>query len=37
SDRYVLAVSMTHQRWQGPITIEQSQVISKTYDVSLEE
>lgn len=37
SDRYVLAVSMTHQRWQGPIAIEQSQVISKTYDVSLEE
>ncbi|MDW6004466.1 DUF2861 family protein [Vibrio mangrovi] len=36
-DRYVLAVSMNHQRWQGPITIEQSQVISKTYDVSLEE
>ncbi|MDW6094142.1 DUF2861 family protein [Vibrio rhizosphaerae] len=35
--RYVLAVSMNHQRWQGPITIEQSQVISKTYDVSLEE
>lgn len=37
SDRYVLAVSMTHQRWQGPITIEQAQVISKTYNVSLEE
>ncbi|MCG3759121.1 DUF2861 family protein [Vibrio cincinnatiensis] len=37
SDRYVLAVSMTHQRWQGVITIEQAQVISKTYNVSLEE
>ncbi|MGY5709704.1 DUF2861 family protein [Vibrio cincinnatiensis] len=37
SDRYVLAVSMTHQRWQGAITIEQAQVISKTYNVSLEE
>lgn len=36
-DRYVLAVSMTHHRWQGPIVIEQSQVISKTYDVSLDE
>lgn len=37
NDRYVLAVSMTHHRWQGPIVIEQSQVISKTYDVSLDE
>ncbi|CAH8199811.1 MULTISPECIES: DUF2861 family protein [Vibrio] len=37
SDRYVLAVTMTSQRWQGPITIEQSQVISKTYDVSVDE
>ncbi len=36
-DRYILAVSMTHHRWQGPISIEQSQVISKTYDVSVEE
>ncbi len=36
-DRYILAVSMTHKRWQGPISIEQSQVISKTYDVSVEE
>ncbi|NOI29764.1 DUF2861 family protein [Vibrio coralliilyticus] len=35
--RYVLAVSMTHQRWQGPIIVEQSQIISKTYDVSIEE
>ena len=33
-DRYVLAISMTQQRWQGPIIIEQSQVISKTYDVA---
>ncbi|SHO54506.1 DUF2861 family protein [Vibrio quintilis] len=36
-DRYILAVSMNHQRWQGPITIEQSQVISKNYNISLEE
>ncbi|CAM3152967.1 MULTISPECIES: DUF2861 family protein [Vibrio] len=36
-DRYILAVSMTHLRWQGPISIEQSQVISKTYDISVEE
>ena len=36
-DRYVLAVSMTHQRWQGPIIVEQSQIISKTYDISVEE
>lgn len=35
--RYVLAVSMQHQRWQGPIIVEQSQIISKTYDVSVEE
>ncbi|RJX75483.1 DUF2861 family protein [Vibrio sinensis] len=35
--RYVLAVSMTHQRWQGPLIVEQSQIISKTYDVSVEE
>jgi len=35
--RYVLAVSMKHQRWQGPIIVEQSQIISKTYDVSVEE
>ncbi|MFB9136820.1 DUF2861 family protein [Vibrio olivae] len=36
-DRYVLAVSMTHQRWQGPIIVEESQIISKTYDVSADE
>lgn len=35
--RYILAVSMIHQRWQGPIIVEQSQIISKTYDVSQEE
>jgi len=35
--RYVLAVSMNQQRWQGPIVIENSQVISKTYDVSADE
>ncbi|EEX94067.1 hypothetical protein VIOR3934_08346 [Vibrio orientalis CIP 102891 = ATCC 33934] len=35
--RYVLAVSMKHQRWQGPIIVEQSQIISKTYDVSVDE
>ncbi|MEF1174054.1 DUF2861 family protein, partial [Vibrio sinaloensis] len=33
----VLAVSMNHARWQGPIIVEQSQIISKTYDVSLDE
>lgn len=37
SQRYILTVAMKHQRWQGPIIIEQSQVISKTYNVSLEE
>jgi hypothetical protein len=37
SNRYVLAVSMNYQRWQGQITIEQSQVISKTYDVTVDE
>lgn len=33
-NRYILAVSMNYLRWQGPILIEQSQVISKTYDVT---
>ncbi|MGL4381953.1 MAG: DUF2861 family protein [Vibrio sp.] len=37
SDRYIVTVSMIQQRWQGPIAIEQSQVISKTYDVNVEE
>ncbi|WP_260261868.1 DUF2861 family protein [Vibrio intestinalis] len=37
SGRYVLAVSMVHRRWQGKIIVEQAQIISKTYDVSLEE
>jgi hypothetical protein len=32
-NRYILAVSMNYLRWQGPILIEQSQVISKTYDL----
>lgn len=36
-NRYVLAVSMRHQRWQGNIVIEQSQTISKTYDISRSE
>lgn len=35
--RYVLAISVNHARWQGPVVVEQSQIISKTYDVSLEE
>tara|TARA_Y100001960_G_C14749179_1_gene867439 strand:- start:1010 stop:1879 length:870 start_codon:yes stop_codon:yes gene_type:complete len=35
--RYVLAISVNHARWQGPVIVEQSQIISKTYDVSLEE
>lgn len=34
SNRYVLAVSMRHKRWQGDIVIEQSQTISKTYDIT---
>lgn len=34
ANRYILAVSMNYLRWQGPILIEQSQVISKTYDVT---
>ncbi|MEZ9670651.1 DUF2861 family protein [Vibrio lentus] len=37
NDRYVLAVSMIHSRWQGDIAIEQAQTISKTYDISSEE
>ncbi|ANU38416.1 DUF2861 family protein [Vibrio scophthalmi] len=37
SGRYVLAVSMIHRRWQGKIMVEQAQIISKTYDVSVEE
>ncbi|MCE0495812.1 DUF2861 family protein [Vibrio salinus] len=36
-NRYVLAVSMNQQRWQGPIAVENSQVISKTYDISNDE
>lgn len=36
ADRYVLAVGITHQRWQGSIAIEDQQVISKTYDISTE-
>ena len=35
--RYVLAVSMVHRRWQGKVIVEQAQIISKTYDVSVEE
>ncbi len=35
-DRYVLAVGITHHRWQGPVIIEDQQVISKTYDISSE-
>lgn len=34
SGRYVLAVSLNHTRWQGPIRLEEQQVISKTYYVS---
>lgn len=33
-DRYILAVSMTHQRWQGPILVERTQIISKNYEIS---
>ncbi len=32
--RYVLAVSMTHERWQGDIVIKDQRVISKSYDLS---
>lgn len=35
--RYVLSISMTHQRWQGDIVVAQQQVISKSYDVSDEQ
>ncbi len=35
-NRYVLAVSIAHKRWQGQILIEEQQVISKTYDISEE-
>ncbi len=34
NDRYVLAVRMHNQRWQGEVIIEQSQSISQTYDIS---
>lgn len=34
NDRYVLAISMVHSRWQGDIAIEQTQSISKTFDIS---
>ncbi|MDV7103511.1 DUF2861 family protein [Vibrio sp. TH_r3] len=34
ADRYVLAVGITHHRWQGPVIIEDQQIISKTYDIS---
>ncbi|MFA0078865.1 DUF2861 family protein [Vibrio artabrorum] len=37
NDRYVLAVSMVQSRWQGDISVEQVQTISKTYDISSEE
>ncbi|MGF1776794.1 DUF2861 family protein [Vibrio nomapromontoriensis] len=36
-DRYVLAVSMKQTRWQGPILFERSQIISKTFDVSVDD
>ncbi|MGO1296302.1 MAG: DUF2861 family protein [Vibrio sp.] len=32
-NNYVMAISMTQQRWQGPLILESSQVISKTYNV----
>mgnify|MGYP000424145977 FL=1 len=34
NDRYVLAISMVHSRWQGDIAIERTQTISKTFDIS---
>ncbi|MGL6261869.1 DUF2861 family protein [Vibrio sp. WXL103] len=36
-DRYVLSIALDSQRWQGPIIIEQSQIITKTYDISIDE
>lgn len=36
SERYVLAVSMNTRRWQGQILVEQSQTISRTYDITQE-
>jgi hypothetical protein len=35
-DRYVLAVSLKHRRWQGSITILDTQTITKTIDLSTE-
>ncbi|ELP5727686.1 DUF2861 family protein [Vibrio vulnificus] len=36
NERYVLAVSMNTKRWQGEILVEQSQTISRTYDITQE-
>ncbi|MCF8777900.1 DUF2861 family protein [Vibrio sp. IRLE0018] len=36
NERYVLAVSMNTKRWQGQILVEQSQTISRTYDITQE-
>ncbi|KJR28937.1 hypothetical protein BOO91_16855 [Vibrio navarrensis] len=36
NERYVLAVSLNTKRWQGDIIVEQSQTISRTYDITQE-
>ncbi|SJL83856.1 DUF2861 family protein [Vibrio palustris] len=36
-NNYVMAVSITEQRWQGPLILEKSQVISKSYSVANKE
>ncbi|WP_117234053.1 DUF2861 family protein [Vibrio maerlii] len=32
--RYILAISMTHERWQGDIVLKDQRVISKSYDLT---
>ncbi len=34
--KYVLSVTITHQRWQGSISIEDQQVINKTYGIKVD-
>lgn len=34
---YIVTVSMIYQRWQGALSIEQSQVISKTFNINIDE
>ncbi len=37
AERYLLEVSLTHKRWQGPISIEEQQVINKHYNLVVDE